>query len=96
MITTLLLDLLLHAAPLAQVSAGPMPIAPPPPIARPQDQAFHGTITLEVDATDTAHKVFSVSEHIPVQSPGVLKPRAGFSSDTDSARAVQCRKSNSA
>ncbi len=40
------------------------------PYRPPQDKPFDGKISLEVDATDTVHKVFRVHERIPVQAAG--------------------------
>ena len=37
----------------------------------PQDTAYPGTITLDIDATDLSHRIFRTHEHIPVQ-PGPL------------------------
>ncbi len=37
----------------------------------PQDVPYHGTLTIKVDATDVAHRIFRVHEVIPVQ-PGPL------------------------
>ncbi|HVN41138.1 MAG TPA: hypothetical protein VMT50_00020, partial [Steroidobacteraceae bacterium] len=39
-------------------------------IPAPRDVAYPGTIRLEVDATDVAHRVFHVRESIPVGVPG--------------------------
>lgn len=41
------------------------------PIPAPQDTAYPGTLKLEVDATNTAQRIFSVRESIPA-SPGPL------------------------
>ena len=51
---------------------GPVPAAYPPPIAEARDVPFAGAISLLVDATDTRHKIFSVRETIPVQTPGPM------------------------
>lgn len=58
---------LLIASP-AFGSAGPVATAP---TSLPQavDQPYPGTLTLDVDATDTRHKIYRVHESIPVQ-PG--------------------------
>jgi predicted metalloprotease with PDZ domain len=48
------------------------------PIASPADHPFRGTIALEVDARDVAHRIFTVREQVPVQSAGemtLLYPR---------------------
>jgi predicted metalloprotease with PDZ domain len=50
----------------------PQPTAPPPPIPAPRDVPYPGVIALAVDATDTAHGVFSVRETVPVAGPGPL------------------------
>ncbi len=64
--------MMLAGAAAAQVGVGPQPAPPPPAIPAPRDVRFDGTIALEVDATDTRHKVFKVHEVIPVQAPGDL------------------------
>ncbi|QGZ93255.1 M61 family metallopeptidase [Terricaulis silvestris] len=43
----------------------------PPPVATPQDVAYPGVITLEVDATDTLRGIWTAREVIPVQ-PGPM------------------------
>ncbi|MBL8642922.1 MAG: peptidase M61, partial [Rhodospirillaceae bacterium] len=48
-------------------SALPQPTPLPPAIAAPQDIPYPGTIRLEIDATDTQRRIFSVRETIPVQ-----------------------------
>ena len=45
----------------------PMATAMPSPIAAPRDMPFPGTIRLQVDATDIAHRIFQVRETIPVK-----------------------------
>jgi predicted metalloprotease with PDZ domain len=45
----------------------PQSTALPPAIAAPQDIPYLGTITLEVDATDIARRIFSMRETIPVK-----------------------------
>lgn len=42
------------------------------PIALPIDRPFRGTITLDVDARDVAHRVFVVRERVPVQRAGAM------------------------
>ncbi|MDQ2835122.1 MAG: hypothetical protein M3Y50_15540 [Acidobacteriota bacterium] len=44
----------------------------PPRIPEPRDQKFRGTIELHVDATDTFHSLFRVSETVPIQSSGEM------------------------
>ncbi|QNH13039.1 M61 family metallopeptidase [Xanthomonas sp. SI] len=43
-----------------------------PSIAQPVDHLFAGTIELEVEQTDVAHKLFLVRERIPVQRAGAM------------------------
>ena len=43
---------------------------PPPLIEAPRDRPFPGTVRLEVDASDTRHKIFTVRETIPVRRAG--------------------------
>jgi predicted metalloprotease with PDZ domain len=54
----------------AHVGVGPVALPLPPPPPAPKDQAYSGTMGLDVTATDTDHQVFSVHEAIPVQQPG--------------------------
>lgn len=59
------------ASPLAvpaALAAQPQPEAEPlpAPLPKPQDKPFPGTITLDVDATDTTRHVFDIHEVIPV------------------------------
>jgi predicted metalloprotease with PDZ domain len=67
-----LLTVVVGGAVLQAQSAGPRPTPLPPPIPAPQDRPFPGTIRLAVDATDIAHRVFSVHETIPVAAPGPM------------------------
>lgn len=79
---------LTSSAAVAEVGVGPQPMPYPPAIVAPRDVAFVGTITLAVDATDTRHKIFSVRESIPVQSPGpmtLLYPAWEFASHAKTA-----------
>lgn len=48
-------------------SPGPQPVPMPAPIVAPADVPYPGTIQLRVDATDLAHRVFTVHETIPVR-----------------------------
>ncbi|QGZ38925.1 putative metalloprotease with PDZ domain [Pseudoduganella flava] len=64
--------LLAGGCAMVHATEGPQPLPPEPPIAAPRDMAFNGTIRLHVDATDTAHKIYTVRESIPVQRPGDL------------------------
>lgn len=50
----------------------PQPLPYPAPIIAPRDRPFTGVVTLVVDATDIAHKRFTVRETLPVQSAGPL------------------------
>jgi predicted metalloprotease with PDZ domain len=66
--------LAMNGMSLAQTSGLPNIAVVPPPV----DHAFAGTIELEIDATDFAHRIFDVHERIPVQSSGpmtLLYPR---------------------
>lgn len=53
-------------------SVGPQPAPAAPAIAAPRDIAFKGEIKLQVDATDSIHKIFRVRETIPVQKAGSM------------------------
>lgn len=48
------------------------PAPMPAPIAEPQDVAYPGVITLDVDATDTLRGIFRAREVIPVSGPGPM------------------------
>lgn len=56
----------------AQVGRGPIAAPSAPPLPSPIDRAFRGLVQLRVDASDTEHGVFRVTESIPVQSPGEM------------------------
>ncbi|WP_442679910.1 M61 family metallopeptidase [Sphingomonas sp. ASY06-1R] len=56
----------------AQTPAGPVYAAPPPAVPAPVDHLFAGTIALRVDATDIAHRIVTVEEHVPVDHAGPL------------------------
>lgn len=66
--------LLLTTAPaIAQVPAGnsaPQPAPMPAPIPEPRDVPYAGTVTLDIDATDTAHGITTVRQSFPVQASG--------------------------
>src|ERR1700688_361139 len=51
----------------AQNSAGPQPVALPPPIVAPADTPYPGTISLLVDATNITDRILSVHETIPIK-----------------------------
>ena len=54
----------------AQPSQGPQGAALPSPVAAPRDVAYPGLMRLEVDATDTARRIFRVKQTIPVAQDG--------------------------
>ena len=56
----------------AQVGVGPLAASAPAGLPIPKDRAFAGTLTLAVDATDTARGIVTVQETIPVQAAGDL------------------------
>ncbi len=58
-------------ASVAQVAAPALPITLPA-IPGPEDVAWPGTLTLNVDATDLNHRVFKVRETIPVSQTGPM------------------------
>ena len=62
----------LQAGPSA--AAGVQPEAAPPtaPLPAPRDTPYPGTLRLAVDVTDTAHRIFSAHETIPVAGPGPM------------------------
>ncbi len=56
----------------AGAAAQPQPTPMPPAIAAPRDEAYPGTITLDVDVSDVTRGIFRVRETIPVSAPGTL------------------------
>ena len=56
----------------ASAAAQPVGVPMPPPIAAPQDVAFSGVITLEIDATDVRRGIFRGRETVPVAGPGPI------------------------
>jgi predicted metalloprotease with PDZ domain len=64
----LALSLLAPATP-SQASDGPVPVPDAPAIPAPRDLPWPGVLRMNVDATDTAHRIFDVHETVPVQ-PG--------------------------
>ena len=61
----------LHAAT-AQVGVGPRQSPATAPIEPPRDKPFPGAITLAVDATDVAHRIYTIHETIPVRGGHAL------------------------
>jgi predicted metalloprotease with PDZ domain len=85
-------SVLLCVPAVAQVGVGPFSTPLPSPIPEPRDQQFRGTIQLHVDATDTIHSLFSVSEIIPIQSSGemvLLYPEWETTSHSPTASAIE-------
>ncbi|MDB5453577.1 MAG: putative protease with the C-terminal domain [Caulobacteraceae bacterium] len=61
------------AGPLcAQPSPGPQPLPMTPPTPAPRDIAYPGVLKVEIDATDTARRIFRVKQTIPVVAPGPM------------------------
>jgi predicted metalloprotease with PDZ domain len=60
--------LILPFAAGAQAAGQPMPVPMPPPIAAPADTPYRGTITLNVNLTNTVDRVVTVHEGIPVRA----------------------------
>jgi predicted metalloprotease with PDZ domain len=77
---------------IAQVGLGPIASPFTSNIPAPRDHAFRGEIRLQVDATDTDHGIFRVTESIPVQSPRemvLLYPEWETTSHSATASAVE-------
>lgn len=56
-----------------QAGTGPVAAVPTPQTTQtetPRDRVFHGVMTLDVDASDTVHKIIRVRQSIPVQKSG--------------------------
>lgn len=56
---------------LAQPQPAPLPL--PPAVPDPQDKPFPGTLSVSVDATDTAHHIMSIHETVPVPKEAIQK-----------------------
>ena len=56
----------------ASAAAQPVGVPMPPPIAAPQDVAYLGVITLEIDATDVRRGIFRGRETVPIAAPGPI------------------------
>jgi len=56
----------------AQTAPLPIQLLERPAIAAPLDHAFAGTIEVDIEQADVAHKLFVVRERVPVQSAGAL------------------------
>lgn len=54
----------------AWAQSPPQPLPMPPATPAAQDKAYPGALTLYVDATDTARRIFNIRETIPVQGGG--------------------------
>ncbi|MGA3009895.1 MAG: hypothetical protein ABSD72_06495 [Terracidiphilus sp.] len=84
--------LLLCLTATAQITPKPIAVPLPLPVPEPRDQAFRGTLHIRVDATDTAHGVFRVTETLPIQAPGemvLLYPQWETTSHSPTASAVE-------
>ena len=76
----------------ARVKQGPLGSPSDTPLPTPIDHPFRGTIQLAVDADDTDHGIFRVTESIPVQPPGdtvLLYPEWETTSHSATASAVE-------
>ena len=56
----------------ARQAAGPAYVEPAVAVPRPVDHPFSGVVELDVDATDIAHRIFSVHQRIPVSGEGTM------------------------
>ena len=85
-------SLLLCCFMAAQVGPKLMSVPPASILPEPRDEPFRGTLQLTVDARDTEHSVFRVSEEIPVQATGdmvLLYPEWETTSHGPTASAVE-------
>ena len=68
--------LLASTAASAQISppgnSKPQPVPLPPTMPVPQDIAYPGTMTLDIDASDTSKGIFAVKETLPVDKAGPM------------------------
>jgi predicted metalloprotease with PDZ domain len=69
-LVVLCVSALLCVSAVAQIGIKPLSTPLPPPVPEPRDQPFRGSIQLHVEATDTIHLLFHVTETIPVQTRG--------------------------
>ena len=63
---------LVCASAVAQVGGKPFSTPLPSSVPEPRDKPFRGTVQLHVDATDTIHSFFRVTETIPVHTRGEM------------------------
>src|SRR6202789_4668140 len=71
-LVALCVSALVCVSAVALVGTKPLSTPLPSPVPEPRDQPFKGAIQLHVDATDTIHSLFRVSETIPVQTRGEM------------------------
>jgi predicted metalloprotease with PDZ domain len=57
---------------MAQVMSAPQPATATAPLPAPRDVRYPGVLTLDIDATDLARKIFWIKETIPVAKSGPL------------------------
>lgn len=62
----------IEAAQAVHSDPGPKAATPAPQIEAPRDRVFHGVMTLDVDASDTVHKIIRVRQSIG--APGETSP----------------------
>ena len=62
----------LQAGPSAGAVVQPESAPPTAPLPAPRDTPYPGTMRVAVDVTDTAHRIFSTHETIPVAGPGPM------------------------
>ena len=71
-LVVLYISVLFCVSAVAQVGVIPSSPGFPLPLPEPRDHPFKGTIQLHVDATDTSHGLFRITETIPVQTRGEM------------------------
>ena len=83
---------LVCASAVAHVGIKPFPVPSSPPVPEPRDRPFKGAVQLHVDATDTIHSLFRVTETIPIQNRGemvLLYPEWETTSHGPTASAIE-------
>ena len=82
----------LYSCCFAQIGSKPVANPLPPALPEALDRPFRGIVQLHVDATDTAHSIFRVTESVPLQAAGeivLLYPEWETTSHAPTSSAVE-------
>ncbi len=77
------------ASALAAAAFGLVSFAAFADVAAPQDVPYQGTLKMHVDATDVAHRMFSVREDIPVGAGPLRAAVSAVAARATTARAAR-------